>query len=71
MSKRLDRQAALNLATCYRFPLSKDWHALSTDEQDGVLAAADAHGYRKPRNANGSRGRYFHGYVRRAAERDE
>lgn len=71
MSERLDRETALNLATCYRFPLSKDWHALSFDEKDGVLSAADAHGYRKPRRANGSRGRCFHEYVRRAAGRDE
>lgn len=64
---RLNRFEALELARLHRFPLDSDFHALRSSEVEGVIAAADSRGYRKPRNANGSRARYFHAYVRRAA----
>ena len=66
---RLTRGEALDLARLHGFPLDSDFHALTSGEVEGVLAAADARGYRKPRTANGSRGRSFHAYLRRAADR--
>lgn len=36
-----------------------DFHTLSSDQVDQVLDAADSANYRKPKNANGSRARYF------------
>jgi hypothetical protein len=41
--------------------------ALAGAVVDRLLVYADAYEYRKPRNANGSRARYFHAYLRRMA----
>ena len=46
---RLTRGEALDLARLDGFPLDSDFHALTSGEVEGVLAAADARGYRKPR----------------------
>ena len=42
-----------------------DFHALGSRQVDTLLEAAKRVGYRKPKNANGSRGRYFHAYLER------
>lgn len=47
--------------------LPYDYHRLSSAQVDVVLSAADAQKYRKPRNANGSRGRYFYDRLQRLA----
>lgn len=48
-----------------------DYHALSSAVVDSLLAEADRMKYRKPKDAPGSRGRMFHGYLsRRACGRD-
>jgi hypothetical protein len=39
------------------YRLNVDFHALTSDEVEAVLRAAEAAGYRKPKNANGSRAR--------------
>lgn len=44
-----------------------DFHTLSSEQVEMLLASADAVKYRKPRNANGSRGRYFHAMLQRRA----
>lgn len=46
-----------------------DFHALPSKTVERLLAEADTLGYRKPKNANGSRARYFHAYVNRVASR--
>ncbi len=46
-----------------------DFYTLSASQVCTVLEYADAAKYRKPRNANGSRGRYFYERMRRAARR--
>ena len=66
MSK-LDGHGARYIADCYGFRINVEFHVLTSSEVDGVLAAADSRGYRKPRTANGSRARYFHQYLRRLA----
>ena len=48
-----------------------DFHALDSAAVDRLLIEADAVKYRKPRNANGSRARYFHAYLTRTASRKE
>lgn len=47
--------------------LGTDYFTLSSNEVDRVLRHADLIGYRKPRNANGSRARYFHELLQRRA----
>ena len=42
-----------------------DFHELSSTKVDELLKAADHYGYRKPKNANGSRGRYFFSRLQR------
>ena len=71
MANHMTRGEALMLAHVHGFDWRTDWHAMCSDAKEAVLRAADAYGYRKPRNANGSRGRYFAAYVQRAASRDE
>lgn len=60
-ARRQPTAAALALAPL----LSRNFYMLSVAEVCDVLAQADAYGYRKPRNANGSRARYFFAYVQR------
>jgi hypothetical protein len=42
---------------------------LRSDKVDELVSEGKAVGYRKPRNANGSYGRYFHAYLMRALAR--
>lgn len=44
-----------------------DFHALTSSQVERLLAEADKRKYRKPKNANGSRGRYFYALVDRVA----
>ena len=67
----LDRESARNIARHYRIPLDRDFHALNSDDVEAVLEAAKWCRYRQPRNANGSKARYFHAYLQRAANRKE
>ncbi len=66
---RLDRNRAHDILQRAHVPLGVDFHALGSAQVEALLVEADAHRYRKPKNANGSRGRYFHAYVTRTAER--
>lgn len=65
----MDKLSATSLAHKYSIRLDADYHQLSSLEVERVLAAADERKYRKPRNANGSRGRYFHALLVRAARK--
>lgn len=44
-----------------------DFHALAVEHVANLLITADEYGYRKPKNANGSRGRYWYAYLQRRA----
>jgi hypothetical protein len=46
-----------------------DFYTLRASQVDALLAEADAMRYRKPKHANGSRGRYFHAMLQRRAQR--
>lgn len=48
--------------------LGQDYHTLSSDQVDRVVTEADIRRYRAPRNANGSRARYFYALVQRRAQ---
>lgn len=48
-----------------------DFHTLRASEVDALLAYADEYKYRKPRNASGSRARYFFHYLQRRAARED
>jgi hypothetical protein len=65
----MSRADAYALANAYRIPLGLDFHALDTAQVENVIAAADSVKYRKPANANGSRARYFHARLVRAASK--
>lgn len=49
--------------------LARDFHTLTSSEVSQVLAAADAAKYRKPKDANGSRARYYWAKLQRDARR--
>lgn len=48
-----------------------DFHRLPSCSVREVIAAADAADYRAPKNANGSRARYFYEALRRQAGREQ
>jgi len=50
-------------------PRGEDFHVLRSSKVGELLEVADQYKYRKPKNANGSRGRYFHDYLQRACKR--
>lgn len=47
-----------------------DYDTLRSSVVNDLLEWADKIGYRKPKNANGSRGRYFHAYLTRIIARE-
>lgn len=66
----MDKHTATNLAAQFHIPLARDFFTLSNSEVCNVIEAANLVKYRKPKNANGSRGRYFYARLNRAARRD-
>ena len=57
------------LADCGIDPQT-DYHALTSTQVDALLTKAKAWKYRKPKNANGSLGRYFHAMLIRRLNRE-
>ena len=49
--------------------LNADYHTLDSNQVHRVVMEARQYGYRKPKNANGSTGRYFFAFVQRRAHR--
>ena len=62
---------ARNLTRSYSIPLDKDFHALDSAAVESLRKLAVLVRYREPKNANGSRARCFHAYLRRIASRKE
>jgi hypothetical protein len=56
------------LARCH-IDRGHDFHRLPSDQVEALLTEADRVKYRRPKNANGSRARYFHARVMRALNR--
>ena len=61
------KRTAAAIATEYGITLGCDFHTLSSAEVERILTAAKHWGYRAPKNATGSRARYFYAYLSRAA----
>ena len=68
---RLTYWEARALASTFGFNPLEDFHAMSTASKEAVVRAADSVKYRQPKNANGSRGRYFAAYIRRIIEKGD
>lgn len=65
----MTHDTATSLAAQFHLDLTKDFHTLANAEVCRVLEAADLVKYRKPKSANGSRGRYFFEYLKRASRK--
>lgn len=63
------RNNALAVLHMLRVKVNQDFHTLSSEQVEQLLAEADRVHYRKPRNANGSRARYFYAKLSREARR--
>ncbi len=63
-AERINAQATLSML---HITLGTDFHALPSAAIDRLLDEADRVRYQKPRNANGSRARYFHDMLQRRA----
>lgn len=63
----MSQHTARELLRNHGVPLGADFHRLSSATVEGVVAAADAYHYRKPRNAPGSRARMFYQFANRGA----
>jgi len=48
--------------------IGQDFDTLTSGQVDALLAQADIRRYQKPKNANGSRGRYFFQLIQRRAK---
>jgi hypothetical protein len=68
---RLSRTEARDILRRAGTDASHNFHALRSDVVAALITEADARRYRAPKDANGSRARYFHAYVVRAAIRGE
>lgn len=71
MAMRLDYSAARAICNGFCIPVDRDFHVLNSQHVQNVLDAADSVKYRAPRNANGSRARYFHAYLCRVISRGD
>lgn len=60
---RMTRETAQDILARCRITARPDFHTLSSGDVESLLKEADAVKYRKPKNANGSRARYFYAYV--------
>lgn len=62
--KKISKSEAKKLAIKMGVDFSKDFHAQSKGEE--LAAIAKLAGYRKPKTASGSIGRYFFSYLEKA-----
>lgn len=66
MASRVDKAAVCNeLHQQHGIDFSADFHTLRSSQVEALLVQARACGYREPKNANGSRARYFFYYLKR------
>ena len=68
---RLTRSDALDILHRCRIDPAANFFALRSSEVAELLEEANRRKYRAPKNAPGSRGRMFHAYLTRAANRKE
>ncbi len=70
MARKVSSAQACSILDRLRIPVGADPHVHSSSKMDEVVAEARKVGYRKPKNANGSTGRYFHEYLQRLCRRE-
>jgi len=63
---RISSGEACSILNRIGIPRGEDFHTLSSSKVDALVDEAKRRGYKKPKNANGSRGRYFHAYLQRS-----
>jgi hypothetical protein len=68
---RLTYWEARAMVSTFCIPVDRDFHALNSYQVECVIQAADSVKYRAPKNANGSRARYFHAYLARTIAKGE
>jgi hypothetical protein len=69
MEMKLTPEFAHDVLRSHPDRAERDFHALSSGAVDYLISHANQAGYRKPKNANGSRARYFHAYLQRLVAR--
>ena len=67
MAKQMEREVARKILADCNVEIGQDYDRLDTDRVLAILDAAAERGYKKPKDANGSTGRYFHAYLQRRA----
>lgn len=65
----MNKPTAELLARAFKIDLSKNFFQLRLSEVEKVILAANTVKYRKPKNANGSRARYFYAALQRASHK--
>jgi hypothetical protein len=65
----MDLYTASDILSRLGIPRGEDFHRLPASTVERLLDEADQVKYRRPRYANGSRGRYFHAFLQRVAAR--
>ena len=60
---KMTKETARAMVRSRGISLSANFHTLSSSKVSALLEVADLMKYRKPKNANGSRGRYFFAYL--------
>lgn len=60
---------AANILNACGVKKGSDYHTLSHSQVDALVDHAKKNKYRKPKNANGSTGRYFHAHLQRSASK--
>jgi hypothetical protein len=64
----MTRTQAHDILQRCKIVLGTDFHTLSTAQVEALVEEARRVRYQRPRNANGSRARYFYSYVRRKVD---
>lgn len=62
----MKKDEAIRICGQFNIPKGENFHALNSDTVARIIEAADSRKYRAPKNANGSRARYFYAMLTRA-----
>ena len=62
-AKKITKQTAKRIAIDYGINFKKDFYDLSSSQVTDLLKVAKMQGYKKPKTATGSTGRYYFEYL--------
>jgi hypothetical protein len=65
--RQMSHIEAVDIAARIGVPIDADFFTFSRSQVEALLIKADNRRYKRPRNANGSRGRTFWAYIQRRA----